>query len=393
MLAAGLAAAPARAELRQFGNIIYPTVPGWSNPGGDGYAAMLSELPDDRCEFCRILVGPGGTARGSLTDWLTQNRFAFIDEDDREGFDILTPAEPSTLGTREAAMMVMSDGSETQFLIAIRAGQEFALTGFLAYASDPDLVEDNLKVMTGTYLPWLSLLRFRSEGAPSLLPAPMPGGMNGLWWGSRMDTTMGMDMMMRMETSFKRIMFWPDGTFYEGTPPQGTATPDRAALDKALLTDWGNYTEQSDGILLLFNDGRSEVLERDGEALSVWGYDLYQVTPLADGVRLDGSISSAFYSGFMPNSGMSGGVSSSSQTTFYPDGRYSGSSSGGAFGNFDSGGGYALGHGDEDGGTYEIRDGLLIYSPQGGQGRRAQAVFRAEDSIVIGDSFLDGTAR
>ena len=99
----------------------WPTVPGWSDPGGDGHVAMRSELPDGRCEFCRIMVGPGETARGSLTSWLTRNRYAFIDEDDREGFDILQPAEASTLGAREAATMAMSDGSEMLFLIAMYA--------------------------------------------------------------------------------------------------------------------------------------------------------------------------------------------------------------------------------------------------------------------------------
>lgn len=388
-----MAATPASAELRQFGNVIFPTVPGWSDPGGDGHVSMSSDLPDDRCEFCRIMVGPGETARGSLTSWLTRNRYAFIDEDDREGFDILQPAEASTLGAREAAMMAMSDGSEMQFLIAIRAGSEFALTGFRAYSSEPELVEDNLKVMTGTFLPWLSLLRFRSEGAPSLLPAPSPGGMDGLWWGTRTDTTLGMDMMMRMDTSHRRIMFWPDGTFFEGTPPQGTARPDRAALDKALLTEWGNYTEQGNTITLTFNDGHSEVLERNGESWSGWGYDMFQVTPLADGARLDGSISWMYYSGFAPASGVSGGVSSSSLTVFYPDGRYSGSSSGGAFGSFDSGGGYAVSNGDEDGGTYEVRDGLVIFQPGDGSMRRAMAAFRSDEHVLIGDLFLEGTAR
>ena len=388
-----MAATPASAELRQFGNVIFPTVPGWSDPGGDGHVSMSSDLPDDRCEFCRIMVGPGETARGSLTSWLTRNRYAFIDEDDREGFDILQPAEASTLGAREAAMMAMSDGSEMQFLIAIRAGPEFALTGFRAYSSEPELVEDNLKVMTGTFLAWLSLLRFRSEGAPSLLPAPSPGGMDGLWWGTRTDTTLGMDMMMRMDTSHRRIMFWPDGTFFEGTPPQGTARPDRAALDKALLTEWGNYTEQGNTITLTFNDGHSEVLERNGESWSGWGYDMFQVTPLADGARLDGSISWMYYSGFAPASGVSGGVSSSSLTVFYPDGRYSGSSSGGAFGSFDSGGGYAVSNGDEDGGTYEVRDGLVIFQPGDGSMRRAMAAFRSDEHVLIGDLFLEGTAR
>ncbi len=181
-------------------------------------------------------------------------------------------------------MMAMSDGSEMQFLIAIRAGPEFALTGFRAYSSEPDLVEDNLKVMTGTFLPWLSLLRFRSEGAPSLLPAPSPGGMDGLWWGIAHghDPGHGHDDAHGHQPPPDHVLA---GHFFEGTPPQGTARPDRAALDKALLTEWGNYTEQGNTITLTFNDGHSEVLERNGESWSGWGYDLsgHAAWPMARG--------------------------------------------------------------------------------------------------------------
>ncbi len=388
-----MTATAALAEMRQFGNVIFPTVPGWSDPGGDGHVAMRSELPDGRCEFCRIMVGPGEVARGSLTSWLIRNRLAFVDEDERKDFKVVQEAKATTLDSREAAMMAVGDGSEVQFLVAIRAGAEFALTGFAAPSGDAGEARANLEYVGSTYMPWLSLLRFRSEGAPSLLPAPSPGGMNGLWWGSRVDTSLGMDMMMRMDTSFRRIMFWPDGTFYEGTPPQGTAAPNRAALEKARLTGWGNYARRDQTIVLSFIDGHGEVLERNGAAWSGWGYDLYPVTPLADGSRLDGSISSAYYSGFSPGSGVSGGVSSASQTIFRPDGRYSGSSFGGAFGNFDSGGGYAVSNGDDEGGSYEIRDGLVIFAPANGGGRRAAMAFRSGDDIVIGDQFLAGTAR
>lgn len=137
----------------------------------------------------------------------------------------------------------------------------------------------------------------------------------------------------------------------------------------------------------------ARIWKRDGESLSGWGYEMYPVTPLADGTRLDGGISWIYYTGFAPNSGVTGGISASNHTTFHPDGRYSGASSGGAFGGFDSGGGYAVNNENADGGTYEICDGLVIFSPaQGGQ-RRARAVFRSGEHILIGDQFFEGTAR
>ena len=63
------------------------------------------------------------------------------------------------------------------------------------------------------------------------------------------------------------------------------------------------------------------------------------------------------------------------------------------FGSFDSGGGYAVNHGDEDGGTYEVRDGLVIFQPGDGSMRRAMAAFRSDEHVLIGDLFLEGTAR
>jgi hypothetical protein len=89
-----------------------------------------------------------------------------------------------------------------------------------------------------------------------------------------------------------------------------------------------------------------------------------------------------------PIAGFRAGSRRRSHTTFYPDGRYSGSSSGGAFGSFDSGGGYAVSNGDEDGGTYEVRDGLVIFRPAHGGQRRAMAAFRSGEHVLIGDQFL-----
>lgn len=384
-------AAPLHAELRQFGNVIYPTIPGWSEPRyDDGHVRIWSDLPDDRCEFCRILIGRGGTKAGPLEAWLTRNAMTFIEEDEREDYRIGSPAQMTGFGNREAAMMGVTDGRDSVLLVAIDAGTHYALTGFYGDAGDDEEIAESMEVMTDTYLPWLTLLRFRSDGAPALLPEPVPGDMEGLWWGFRLDTTLGLDMMMRMENSYRRVTFWPDGTFFEGTPPQGTAQPDRAALREAFNTDWGNYTRDGDRILLNFVDGRSDTLTREGKAWKGEGYDMFRATPLSDGTRLDGSISTMFYSGFTPGSGTTGGVASSSETVFHPDGRFTGSRFGGSFGNFDAGGGFAIGNEDGDGGRYEIRDGLLIFSTERGDPRSAEAVFRAGDSVMVGDNFFEG---
>lgn len=392
-MTAGLAiAGPASAELRQYGNVIYPLPPGWSGPGDgdDGYATLWSELPDERCEYCRIMMGRGAPARGSITDWLDGRRFDFIDEDERADFEVVQPAAVTSAGGRDAALTMLNDGSDMLMLVAIRAGNRFELAGFKGDSGDLEALEESRAVMSDTFLPWLGLLRFRSEGAPSLLPEPRAGDLGGLWWGHRMDSVLGMDMMLQMRNSYRRVVFWPDGTFIDGTSPTGMAAPDRATLDAALRTDWGNYAHSGDRLTLSYADGRQEVLAREGEAWSDGSYDLVQVALLGDGARLDGGISSISYTGFTPGSGISGGVSSSSETRFFPDGRYQGESFGGAFGSFDGGGGFSVGDEGGDSGRYEVRDGLLIFRPTNGQ-PRAEMIFDAGGTVMIGDSFFEGT--
>ncbi|MGL5012241.1 MAG: hypothetical protein ACRC6I_20425, partial [Paracoccaceae bacterium] len=116
---------------------------------------------------------------------------------------------------------------------------------------------------------------------------------------------------------------------------------------------------------------------------------------LPSGTRLNGSISSFFYTGFSPGSGIEGGMSGGSDTTFLPDGTYSGSSYGGAFGNFVDGGGSTTGgfatsgDGNESGGRYEIRDGMLIQYPGDGSPATMAFVSRTGEGILIGEDFLE----
>ena len=114
--------------------------------------------------------------------------------------------------------------------------------------------------------------------------------MEGLWWGWRSDVTLGTDMMMKTQNSYRTVTFWPDGTFYDGTPPLGLAPPDRAALDAGRDTDWGNYVRQGDGMVLTYADGRTEKAAREGDGWTTGDYTLNRVEPLPDGTRIDGSV-------------------------------------------------------------------------------------------------------
>lgn len=397
LLVAGLVglglAGGAAAENRQFGGLIYPVPEGWAAPVlKDGLIRMWSDLPQERCEYCTLIIGPEAPKSGSLTDWLTANRLAMVDEEDPGDWRINREAQLSRDGDRyPTAILGQTDGRDLQMLIAIEAGARYFLIGFQGDA-DEDRLQDSLAVAGETMPAWMAQMRFVPDGAKPLLLPPRAGPMEGLWWGWRMDQSVGIDGMMRLENRYRRMVFWPDGSFYEGTPPEGMAAPDRAALAAARNIDWGNYFVDGNQLKLRFADGRGEVLARDGAGWKDEDQTLNRAEVLADGTRIDGRLEWVNFTGFAPGSGISGGVGGGGETVFYPDGRYEGSSFGGGFGSFDAGGGFAVNSPASRGGTYAVRDGLVIFTPAGGKGQTAEMLFRTDGGeVMVGDDFLKGT--
>ncbi|MCB6178233.1 hypothetical protein LHP98_08835 [Rhodobacter sp. Har01] len=195
-----------------------------------------------------------------------------------------------------------------------------------------------------------------SEGAAPLMPAPRPGSVQGLFSGCSIPWALGLDGMMQMQWAHRLLSFWPDCLFHDGTPPAGLAAFDRQArLDK-------------------------------GE-------------PLSDGTRIDGALSSVFSSGCTPGSSGERGAFASTYTAFSSDGRRTQDASGGAFGNLMNGsgdltGGYATSSESTTAGTYEVKDGLLIRTPNHGGTPQAELIFKVGDETMIGSLTLaGGTAR
>lgn len=384
---------PAMAETRQTGNLIFDIPNGWDAPvERDGRTTLWSDLPNDRCEYCRLLIGPEAAKSGSLADWLTRERLAVVDEDERDDWQVSRPAKLSGGNDRfPTAILGQTDGDDLQLLIAIEAGTRYYLIGLQGSAGEDDLKE-TLGVAGEVLMPWMAGMKFVSAGAKPLLGPPAPGDMTGMWWGWRMDSTVGIDGMMKMENSYRHVIFWPDGTFHDGTPPGGTASPDRAALVKGPLTDWGNYTTKGNTVTLGYADGRSETMTRKGSGWELDDYELAEAAPLKDGAKLNGKISSTHFTGMVPGTG-TGGVGGGSETAFKPDGSYTGSSFGGGFGSFEAGGGYAVSSDRQTGGRYEVKDGLLIFRPTGGPPRAVLAFTTPQDEIMLGDQFLEGSVR
>jgi hypothetical protein len=239
-------------------------------------------------------------------------------------------------------------------------------------------------------------MQFVSEGAASLMPDPVPGPLNGMFWGWYQYTGLGIDMMVRLEIDHRRLVFWSDGYFYDGTPPTGLAPLDADALRAAGDTTFGTYRKIGNNVELTFATGETETIRYvSTDQLTDKNRELYRSETPADGTRLNGGVSSFYYSGFTPGSGIEGGISSSSSTTFYPDGTYTGESFGGAFGNFVDGGGSLTGgfatsgDGPPDGGTYEIKNGVLIQYPSDGSAPSVSMVIRTEEGLLIDDQWLE----
>ncbi len=387
----------ARAETMQHGNIIYTLPPGWDTGRLDnGILTISSDLPDDVCEYCYIYLGTGEPKQGNLLDFVDRVALNFVDEDDREGATVLQQPEMTNIGTMNVGLMGLIADGDPMFVVGFELSNRFEVVAFEAYAGyENEKLDEAIAVFSEQVLPMFASLQFVSEGAASLMPDPVPGDLAGVYWGWHNYTGIGLDGMIRLEIDHRRLVFWTDGYFYDGTPPSGLGPVDADALVAAGDAQLGTYRQSDSTVTLTFATGETEEIKLNPDgSLEDADAQLFQVEPLADGTILNGSVSSFYYSGFTPGAGIEGGVSSSSSTTFYPDGTYTGESFGGAFGNFVDGagdltGGFSTGDDNATGGRYEVKDGLLIQYPADGSAPSASMIFKTSDGVMIDDQFLE----
>jgi hypothetical protein len=386
------------AETLQHGNIIYTLPEGWSRGRLEaGIQTITSDLPDDECEYCYIYFGSGGPKSGSLADYTKTAAPAFVDEDDRDQIQILQEPELTALGNMTVALMGMLVDGDPYFVVGYDLQDRYEIVAFHGYGGyEGDAMESTMATFSNHVLPIFEGLQFVSEGATPLMPDPEPGDLAGVWWGWHHYNSFGIDGMVRLEIDHRRLVFWTNGYFYDGTPPSGLQPIDRDALLTVGNDEFGTYRQSGNTLTLTFSTGVTETLKLNADgSLTDDDSDLVAVEPLADGTVLDGGVSSFFFSGFTPGSGVEGGVSAASSTTFFPDGTYTGESFGGAFGNFTDGagnltGGFATGgDGDASGGRYEIKDGLLIQYPANGAAPTVSMAIMTSEGVMIDDQFME----
>ncbi|MGL4238108.1 hypothetical protein [Tabrizicola sp.] len=391
-----LSAAMAGAEPRQHGNLIYDLPDNWYlGHNSAGIRTLVYDGDDEICQFCYIYLSAGVQKSGDLAAFVEEKAPLFVDEEDRDDITVLQPPSVSTIGPMSIALYGLKVDSNIVIYMGFELPDRFELVAFDGYAYDEEELTKSLAVFENEVQPLFLSLQFVSMGAQPLLPEPEPGPLSGVYWGWHNETSLGLDGMMRVEIDHRLLVFWEDGYFFNGEPPEGTKPLDRDALMEVANDDFGTYTVSGDTLSLIFADGVKEELSADGDAWNDGDASLYQVTPLADGTTIDGSISSFFYTGFTPGTGLEGGMSASSLTEFKPDGTYTGSSFSGASANFVNGvgdltGGFTTGNEESQGGRYEIRDGLLIQYPDDGSPPRSKIAFDAGDGmILIGEQFLE----
>ncbi len=387
-----LLASPLAAETRQHANLIYTLPPGWEIGAvlDDGTLILRSDLPDDACEYCRIYLSTGSKTGGKVVDWLATQSRRFVEDDPTDPPEItpMTASAVTNLRGRPSAMRGQTVDGDLQVLLAIQLFGRMELIGFEGPASDPEELAATMQVFERDVMPLVEGLGFVSEGADPLLPPPQPGPLTGVWWGTTTWWSMGLDGMMTMEIDHHWLTFWPDGIFYDGTPPTGTALFDQATLLAAGDMDWGSYQVDGATLTLAYASGRVETFDVKEDAFLQGEKRMDAITLLADGTKLNGVVSTIFVSGFTPGIGVSGGMTAMTDTRYNPDGTWEFGSYTGASSTFDNGTGFATGSETSDQGRYVVKDGLVIRYAKDGSIAGSRYAFKAGSTIWIGSDML-----
>lgn len=396
ILLASLMAGPAGAESHQFSNSIFTLPPGWQLMRAERDFQTIGPEDDEGCNYCYLYIGRSSPAIGKLKSFVSKNKRMFFDPDDDTVISELQPInELQDYGYSIAMQTFRADGA-AMFLIGFHVNDRYEIIGFKGDADDEDELRKTLATFQTVMPAYMNSVRFVSNGAAPLMPAPQPGPYDGAWFGTYLNQSFGMDMLMRMDLASSLFVFWPNGYFHDGTPPNGLAPPDPAYLREPTVTEYGTYTVAGDEVRLTYANGETDTLTIDGEGLSDGRTTMYPVKPLPDGSMIEGTISSSYSSGFGGPGMMSqGGVSSSSYTTFHKDGTFGGESSSSSFGSFGDGmggttGGYSAGSENGHAGRYEIRNGLIFrQAPDGSEESDPELIFDMDGKIYIGQQALE----
>ena len=385
---------PAGAETYQFSNAIFELPPGWEHLRADGNYQELSP-EDGPCEYCYFYIARSQPVLGDLASFVTRSQRQFLDLDDDEEAIAKGPPEIVYERGHPIAMQMFTVDGDPLLLAGFQIKDRYELVGLRGDGTEPEELAAFTQTFEQIFPAYLQTTRYVSIGATPLLPPPEPGPLKGAYFGTWLDQSVGMDMMMRMDMRSSIFVFWPNGYFHDGTPPNGLIPPDPASLREPTIAEYGTYRVVGSELRLAYANGETETMTIEDGGLNEGRTTLYPVTPLPDGAMIEGTISSSYASSFgMAGSMSQGGVSSSSFTTFYKDGTYGGESSSSSFGSFGDGmggttGGYSAGNEDGHAGRYAIKDGLITRRASDGSDIDPELIFDMDGTIYIGQQALE----
>jgi hypothetical protein len=384
---------------RQFNNVIYTPPTGWT--GGYATGPWIMLIPEDPnttyCQGCFFYIGTGAVGVSDAVAYLTTQTLTFVDPAKHDLVTINQSPSAVLAAGRPGAMMATNFDGRLLLTVAVTLGDRIELFGFEGPAADQAQAAATLAVFAKEFEPFVASLKFVSEGAKPLLPAPKPGPLAGLWWGWKTIWVPTMDFQMRMELQHRLIVFWPDGTFYDGTPQRGLALPDRTVLQGSGDLKFGTYSVSGSRLKLTYANGVSATMPLIVTVIMDDERKLNPVEVFPDGTTIDGRLTSNFYGAFNPFAGMSGGATSMSEVLFFPDGHWESSSFAAASGNFtdvltgQATGTFSSSSGiDSQHGTYVVKDGVVVRSPADGGPAVVSFIFSDPDgNILIGDQILE----
>jgi hypothetical protein len=379
-------AVPASAEKRQFANIVYELPKGWKASGKtDGRLELRNEDGDKRCRNCRIWLDPGVEGGGPIGEW----RDAMA----APGDDMKVIGEPQlhheSIGDWPVAVMLrqIEDGRRAKFqaYFAIDLPARNELIIFEGSARDEETFNRSLAALNEDVPTMLNGMQFISEGADPVLGPPEPGKLEGPWFGTAIRNQYnGLSGTLDLVVDKRLMTFYADGRFFRGIPPSGAGPLDFEGLAAAGETGLGNYVVTGDAVELRFVDGDvSRMRMVNDSTIGAGNVNIRPAKFPPDGFRFAGVIRSARYTAF--GAGISGGVGSESMQVFRSDGSFTDSSFTGAFGSFDTGGGFTATTGQpERSGHYDVADGLITLTPPDGEPRTAWIILEGANSVIIG---------
>lgn len=381
-----LCAASASAETRQFANIVYELPEGWKPNGEtDGRVELRYDGDDVRCTNCRVLIDPGAAGGGPIREW--RDAVAAPGKNMRVVGNPLLRQDSIGEWPAEVMLRQIEDDGRAKFqaYFAIDLPERNELVIFEGSARDEETFNRSLAMLNEAIAPMLNGLRFISEGAAPVLGPPEPGDLKGPWFGTGIRNQYnGLSGTLDLVVDKRLVTFYADGRFFYGIPPSGAGPLDFEGLVASGETGIGNYAVTGGEVELRFADGDvSRMRIVNDSTIGVGRVDIHPAGFAPDGFRFAGVIRSAGYTSFGP--GVSGGVGSEGRQVFRRDGTYTDSSFTGAFGSFDTGGGFTAMTGQpERSGHYEVANGLITLTPPEGEPRTTWIILEGSNSVIVG---------